>query len=71
MVINPEPILDRLPTARVVEQYNNECTIEAEVYGKECIMWILSQADKVEVIQPKELRDEMKNTIQKMIKRYE
>ena len=68
---NPEPILDRLPTARVVEQYNNECTIEAEVYGTGCIMWILRQADKVEVIQPKELRDEMKNAIEKMIKRYE
>ena len=31
---NPEPILDRLPTARVIEQHENECTIEAEVYGK-------------------------------------
>ena len=31
---NPEPILDRLPTARVVEQYERESVIEAEVYGK-------------------------------------
>lgn len=67
---NPEPILDRLPTARVVEQYDHECTIEAEVYGKGCIMWLLSQGDKVEIIRPEILREEMKNTLQKMIERY-
>lgn len=46
---NPEPVLDRLPTARVVEQYEHKCTIEAEVYGKGCLMWLLSQGDKVEM----------------------
>ena len=39
---NPEPVLDRLPTARVLEQYEHECVIEAEVYGKGCLMWLLS-----------------------------
>ena len=67
---NPEPILDRLPTARVIEQYNHECTIEAEVYGKGCIMWLLSQGDKVEIIRPEKLRDEMRSTLLKMIERY-
>ena len=67
---NPEPVLDRLPTARVVEQYEHKCTIEAEVYGKGCLMWLLSQGDKVEILRPESLREEMKNTLQKMIKRY-
>lgn len=68
---NPDPILDRLPTARVVEQYENECIIEAEVYGKGVIMWLLSQGSKVEIIRPESMRDEMKQVIQDMLKLYE
>lgn len=68
---NPEPILDRLPTARVTEQYEQEYTIEAEVYGKGIMMWLLSQGNNVEVIRPQSLREEMKNSLLKMLKRYE
>ena len=68
---NPEPILDRLPTARVIEQYDNECTIEAEVYGKGIIMWLLSQGRKVEVLKPESMRDEMKSVLHEMLSLYE
>lgn len=68
---NPEPILDRLPTARVVEQYGNECIIEAEVYGKGIIMWLLSQGSKVEVLKPESMREEMKNVLLDMLKLYQ
>lgn len=68
---NPEPILDRLPTARVVEQYENESIIEAEVYGKGIIMWLLSQGDKVEIMKPESLRKEMKDILQKMLDSYQ
>ena len=68
---NPEPMLDRLPTARVIEQHDHECIIEAEVYGNGCLMWLLSQGDKVEIIRPEKLREEMKGTLQKMIERYQ
>ena len=68
---NSEPILDRLPTARVVEKYFNEYIIEAEVYGKGCIMWLLSQGDKVEIIRPESLRQEMKDLLLKMLSRYQ
>ena len=67
---NPEPILDRLPTARVIEQYEHESIIEAEVYGKGCIMWLLSQGSNVEVLSPDSLREEMKSTLIEMLKRY-
>lgn len=67
---NPEPILDRLPTARVIEQYDNECTIEAEVFGKGIIMWLLSQGSKVEVLKPESMRNEMKQVLEDMIKLY-
>ena len=68
---NPEPILDRLPTARVIEQYEHECTIEAEVYGKGIIMWLLSQGSKIEVLRPESLREEMKNILLEMLERYQ
>lgn len=68
---NPEPILDRLPTARVVEQYEHECIIEAEVYGKGCLMWLLSQGNKVEILRPEGLREEMKKTLLQMLERYQ
>lgn len=68
---NPEPILDRLPTARVVEQYDNECTIEAEVYGKGVIMWLLSQGSKVELLRPESMRDEMRKVLHEMLNLYE
>lgn len=68
---NPEPVLDRLPTARIIEQSECECIIEAEVYGKGIIMWLLSQGDKVEVLSPESLREEMKNAVVDILKRYE
>lgn len=67
---NPEPILDRLPTARIIEQYGNEYTIEAEVYGKGIIMWLLSQGSRVEVLKPESMRKEMKQTLLDMLKLY-
>lgn len=67
---NPEPILDRLPTARVVEKNAEECIIEAEVYGKGCMMWLLSQGSRVEVMKPEGLREEMKLMLEEILDRY-
>lgn len=68
---NPEPILDRLPTASVTEQYEHESIIEAEVYGKGILMWLLSQGNNIEVLGPDSLRDELKETLLKMLGRYQ
>ena len=68
---NPEPVLDRLPTARVLEQYEHDWVTEAEVYGKGCLMWLLSQGDKVEILRPESLREEMKQTLLSMLERYQ
>lgn len=67
---NPEPILDRLPTARIVEQFEHECILDAEVYGKGCLMWLLSQGDKIEILRPESLREEMKKTLMNMLEKY-
>ena len=67
---NPEPILDRLPTAKIVKQDEAETLIEAEVYGKGIIMWLLSQGSNIEVIKPASLRQEMKQKLLEMLYRY-
>ena len=67
---NPEPVLDRLPTAYVVEQKEHEYTINAEVYGKGIVMWLLSQGSRLEVLRPESLRQEMKKQAQEIAKLY-
>lgn len=68
---NVEAILDRLPTAKIVSEKEGESIIEAEVYGKGILMWLLSQGKMVEVLKPGSFREEMKETLLEMIKKYD
>ena len=45
-----EAVLDRLPTAKILEEKDGIYTISAEVFGKGIDMWLMSQGDMVEVI---------------------
>lgn len=45
-----EAVLDRLPTAKVVEQENNCWIIEAEVFGKGIDAWLLSQGHVIDEV---------------------
>lgn len=47
---NVEPILDRLPTAKIEKQEDDVFTISAEVFGDGVDMWIRSQGDAVEML---------------------
>jgi len=64
-------VLDRLPTARVIEQKIGAAVIESEVFGDGIKMWLLSQGEYVEVLKPEGFRDEMRETIGKMAGRYD
>lgn len=68
---NVEAILDRLPTAKIVSEKEEGSIIEAEVYGKGILMWLLSQGKMVEVLKPSSFRDEMKETLLEMLKKYD
>lgn len=50
-----EYILDRLPTAKVVEEGENGTLIEAEVFGKGIDIWLKSQGELIEVVSRQEL----------------
>lgn len=65
-----QAILDRLPTAKIIAKDEQSVTIEAEVYGRGIKMWLLSQAQYLEVLKPEEFRNEMRETIEKMLKNY-
>jgi len=42
-----EAVLDRLPTAKVLNEEDGEYTIEAEVFGKGIDMWVRSQGARI------------------------
>lgn len=46
-----EAVLDRLPTAQILNETDGVYTISAEVFGKGIDMWLRSQGDAVEVVE--------------------
>lgn len=69
-----EAVLDRLPTATVIEEYYEDgkkiALINAEVYGEGVKRWLLSQKEFLEVVRPESYRNEIKETIRKMYELY-
>lgn len=66
----PLNILDKLPTGKIVERNGDKYIIEAEVYGKGILMWLLSQGSNVKLLAPSELVENMKIEIFKMQNMY-
>lgn len=66
-----EAITDRLPTAEIISKEDDCYIFKAEVFGRGIKPWILSQADKIEVITPSALRSDIKEMLGQMMKRYE
>lgn len=48
--IDVDTVLDRLPTAKILEEENGVYTISAEVFGKGIEMWVRSQGDSVSML---------------------
>lgn len=65
-----QAILDKLPTARVIDMKGNTKIIEAETFGTGINMFLLSQGKMVKVLEPQSLVDEMKEELQNMAKSY-
>lgn len=66
-----QAILDRLPTAKVVEEKDGTYIIEAEIYGTGINMFLLSQGRSVKVLGPDDFVEEMKQEIAEMKTMYE
>ena len=66
-----EAVMDRLPTATLISQNEQGYVIEAEVYGKGIMMWLLSQGPHVELLGPPHVRQELKDLLSEVMKLYE
>lgn len=67
---SPQAVLDRLPTAKVVEKLDDDLIFEAEVFGKGIKMWLLSQGEFVEVLGPESFRNELAIIHKKIEQKY-
>ena len=65
-----QAILDRLPTAKIIDKHDGVNIIEAEVYGNGIKMFLLSQGAWVKVISPQSLVEEMREEIGKLYNLY-
>lgn len=65
-----EAVLDRLPTAEVVEQTEDGWIVTAEVFGKGIDMWLRSQGSRVRVVAPDEFVGEISEEIKKIRSLY-
>mgnify|MGYP002626720520 FL=1 len=70
--LSVQAILDRLPTAKIIEKEGNQYIIEAEVNnGRGLMMYLLSQGSWVKVLSPQSFIDEMRTEIDKIQQLYE
>lgn len=65
-----QAILDKLPTARVIERNGRTYTVEADVYGDGIKMWLLSQGHRIKVISPDDFVEEMKKEVEAISECY-
>ena len=65
-----QAILDRLPTAVVLDISGGRALIEADVYGTGIMMYLLSQGSWVKVIAPDDFVNDYKAELEKMIGQY-
>jgi predicted DNA-binding transcriptional regulator YafY len=65
-----QAVLDKLPTARIIERTGRKYLIEAEVYGKGIKMWLLSQGAWVKVIAPQEFVNDITKELQNTLINY-
>ena len=61
-----EVVLDKFSMAKVVDEQEGVCSMEAEVFGTGVKMWLLSQGGKVKVMTPETLVQKIRAEIQKM-----
>lgn len=66
-----QAVLDKLPTAKIIERSGGKYLIEAEVYGDGIKMWLLSQGAWVKVVAPEEFVEEVKGEIRLLSEYYE
>lgn len=65
-----EAVLDKLPNAEIIKENSGEYIVKTKMFGKGIKMWLLSQGDSVEVLEPEGFREDMKGTVENMRRKY-
>ncbi len=65
-----QSILDKLPTAKIIDKVGEVKIIEAETFGKGINVFLLSQGSSVKALYPPEFVEEMREEINNMYKIY-
>lgn len=65
-----QAVLDKLPTARVIDRIGRAHIVEAEVYGEGIVMWLLSQGPWIKVLEPQDFVETMKEKLTKTLSQY-
>jgi predicted DNA-binding transcriptional regulator YafY len=65
-----QAMLDKLPTAKIIERRRDKYLLEAEVYGDGIKMFLLSQGAWVQVIAPEDFAKEMGDTARAVAELY-
>ena len=65
-----QAILDKIPTAKIVDKIEGGAVIDAEVFGAGVNMFLLSQGKTVKALYPESFVNEMKEEIEKMFSLY-
>ncbi len=69
--LSVQAILDRIPTAKIIDKVDGKYIIEAETFGKGINMFLLSQGASVVALEPPSFVKEMREEIEKMQSLYE
>ena len=65
-----QAVLDKLPTAKIIERKAGKYILEADVYGEGIKMWLLSQGAWVKVLSPDEFVEEFRKEIATLSEYY-
>jgi predicted DNA-binding transcriptional regulator YafY len=68
--VSVQAILDKIPTAKVIDKVGDSKIIEAETFGTGVNMFLLSQGTRIKALYPPDFVTEMKNEIGSMYKMY-
>ncbi|WP_302298197.1 helix-turn-helix transcriptional regulator [Phascolarctobacterium faecium] len=66
-----EPMLDCFPDAKVINKVANCVFVEAEVFDIGFVKWAVSQLDDIEVLEPQNIRQIIKEKIAAVYKKYQ
>ena len=68
--VSVQAVLDKLPTARVIDRIGRTHIIKAEVYGEGIVMWLLSQGPWIKVLEPQDFVETMKAKLTETLSQY-